>query len=343
MVQYTLQQLAEKTESKLVGDGTVNISGANTLDAAKEGDITFLTNPKYKDALNITKASAVIIDEKMNIDSPIPCIKVDDAYFRFLQIFLLFNPQKTPAQPGIHPSAIIASSVEIGKNVSIGANVVIGENCKIGDNSIILHNCVLLNNVKVGANTLFYPLVSIRENCQIGDRVIIHNGAVIGSDGFGFAPHNDVYHKIPQVGIVIVEDDVEIGANCTIDRATMGKTIIRKGVKLDNLIHIAHNVEIGESTVIAAQTGISGSTKMGHHVMVGGQVGTVGHITIGDYAQLGAQSGISKSVPEKTMVFGSPARPIMRAKRIEAIVNQLPELSKKVKELENTIKELSSK
>jgi len=200
-----------------------------------------------------------------------------------------------------------------------------------------------MRDVKVGNNCLLYPLVSIREECEIGNNVIIHNGAVIGSDGFGFAPFQGRFHKIPQIGKVIIEDDVEIGANSTIDRAMMGKTIIKKGAKLDNLIQIAHNVEVGESTVMAAQSGISGSTKIGHHVMIGGQVGTVGHIKVGDHVQIGAQSGVHKSIPDNEIIFGSPARPIMRTKRIEAVLNQLPELSKRVREMENLLEKLSKK
>jgi UDP-3-O-[3-hydroxymyristoyl] glucosamine N-acyltransferase len=200
-----------------------------------------------------------------------------------------------------------------------------------------LAGCVLQDKVNIGQNCLLYPLVSVREDCEIGNNVIIHNGAVIGSDGFGFAPFEGQYHKIPQIGKVIIEDEVEIGANCTIDRATMGETIIRKGTKLDNLIHIAHNVEIGESTVMAAQTGISGSTKIGHHVMTGGQVGTIGHITIGNYVQIGAQSGVAKSIPDKEVYFGSPARPIMHTKRIEAVINQLPDIAKRLKKVERKL------
>jgi UDP-3-O-[3-hydroxymyristoyl] glucosamine N-acyltransferase len=197
--------------------------------------------------------------------------------------------------------------------------------------------------VIIGADTILYPLVSVREECFIGNRVIIHNGSVIGSDGFGFAFHQGIFHKIPQVGRVVIEDDVEIGANCTIDRATMGETVIRKGVKLDNLIQIAHNVEVGESTVMASQTGISGSTKIGHHVKIGGQVGTVGHITIGNFSQIGAQSGVSKDVPEKEVVFGSPARPIIKTKKIEAIINQLPDIYKKLKQLVKDVDLLKNK
>ncbi len=342
MPEFTLKELAELVNGELHGDGSILIRGASKIDSARPGEITFLANPRYKEFIHQTRASAVIVDQKLAGDIPIPHIVADDAYFRFLQIFLKFHPRKEVLEPGIHPTAIIHPEAKIGKDVRIGAHVVIGRGCEIGDRTRILPNCVLMDGVKVGQDCLLYPLVSVREECEIGDRVIIHNGAVIGSDGFGFAPHEGVYHKIPQVGRVVIEDDVEIGANCTIDRATMGETRIRRGAKLDNLVHIAHNVEVGEWTVMAAQAGISGSTKIGHHVMVGGQVGTVGHIRIGNNVQIGAQSGVSKSIPDGEIVFGYPARPIMRTKRIEAVVNQLPELLKRVKELERQVEKIKN-
>jgi UDP-3-O-[3-hydroxymyristoyl] glucosamine N-acyltransferase len=343
MPNFTVEELAQKVNGQIIGKKDVTISGASKIEDARPGEITFLANPKYKHFLNQTRASAVIVDQSIQEDIAMTVIQVDNAYYRFLQIFLLFNPPGKIQEPGIHPSAVIDSSSKLGDNISVGPQVVIGRNCSIGDHTVILPGCILLDNVEIGANCLLYPLVSIRENCRIGNKVIIHNGAVIGSDGFGFAPHEGTYHKIPQIGKVVIEDEVEIGANCSIDRATMGETIIRKGTKLDNLIQIAHNVEVGEWTVIAAQSGISGSTKVGHHVMMAGQVGVVGHITIGDYAQIGAQTGVPKSIPEKDVVFGTPARPIMKAKRIEAVINQLPDLLKRVKQLENELKELKQK
>ncbi len=337
MKQFTLQELAEKIGGQVEGDGSLLISGAAPIDSAQPGQITFLANPRYRDHLHKSRASAVIVDQKTTVETSHALIRVSDPYYGFLQIFLLFNPRKELLPPGIHPTAVVHPEARIGQEVAIGAHVVIGKGCRIGDRSKIFPGCVILDGSEIGEDCTLYPLVSIREECRVGNRVIIHNGAVIGSDGFGFAPHGGVYHKIPQIGRVIIEDDVEIGANCTIDRATMGETIIRRGTKLDNLVHIAHNVEVGEWTVMAAQVGISGSTKIGHHVMLGGQVGTVGHIRIGDYAQVGAQSGVSKAVPDREVVFGYPARPIMRAKRIEAAVNQLPELVKRIRELEKKL------
>jgi UDP-3-O-[3-hydroxymyristoyl] glucosamine N-acyltransferase len=340
MSEFTLEELANRVNGQVTGDKNIVITGAAKIDSAGPGEITFLANPKYKTYLVHTKASAVIIDKRVTEQLPLSSLLVDDVYFRFLQIFLMFNPPREIQEPGIHPSATIHSTSKLGTNVSIGSQVHIGKSCKIGNNTKILPGCVILDNVEIGTDCLLYPLVSIRENCRVGNNVIIHNGAVIGSDGFGFAPHEETFHKIPQIGIVIIEDEVEIGANCTIDRATMEETIIRSGSKLDNLIHIAHNVEIGESTVIAAQTGVAGSTKIGHHVMMGGQAGIIGHITIGNYAQIAAQSGVAKSVDDKEIMLGSPARPIMRVKRIESVISQLPELLKRTRQLENELKEL---
>ena len=340
---YSLAEIADKIGGQLFGDSSIEINDVAQIDKAKKGEITFLANQKYKSDLDGTSASAVIIDRKTDITPSLPYILVMDAYYGFLQTFLLFNPKKKLLEPGIHPTAVIHESANVGQNVSIGGNVWIGPGVIVGGGTQIFPNCVILNETKIGADCILYPSVTIRENCVIGNRVIIHNGAVIGSDGFGFALHEDKYHKIPQVGRVIIEDDVEIGANTTIDRATIGETIIRKGVKLDNLVHIAHNCVIGENTAIAAQTGVSGSTTIGKNVVMAGQVGTVGHITIGDRVQIGAQSGVSKSIPDGEIYFGYPARPIMKSKRIEAVINNLPDLLKRIRTLEKTIAELQKR
>ncbi len=340
MPEFSLKELAKKIRGELHGDGDIKITGAEKIETASPGCITFLVNPKYIPKLSETRASVVIVDQKIDVEIPIPFIRVDDAYFRFLQVFLLFHPQKAISEPGIHPTAVIPESAKIGEGVAIGAHVVLGKDCVIGAHTRILANCVLMDGVRIGKDCLLYPLVSIRETCEVGDRAIIHSGAVIGSDGFGFAPFEGTFHKIPQVGRVIIENDVEIGANATIDRATMGETIIRNGVKLDDQVHIAHNVEIGESTVMAAQTGISGSTKIGHHVIMAGQVGLVGHIEIGNFAQFGAQAGVTNNVPEKQIVWGTPSRPLVRSNRIEAAHNKLPELLKRVRKLEKKLEKL---
>lgn len=340
---FKLAQIAERIGGKLSGDAAIEIDGVAQIDQAGKGKITFLANPKYKHALQNSRASAVIIDQKAEVTPSIPFILVADAYYGFLQTFLLFNPIKKILEDGIHPAAVVHDSAKVSADATVGANAYIGAGVVVGSKTQIFPNCVILNDSKIGDECILYPSVTVRENCTIGNRVIIHNGGVIGSDGFGFAPHGGKYHKIPQVGRVVIEDDVEIGANTSIDRATMGETIIKKGVKLDNLIQIAHNCVIDENTVIAAQTGISGSTSVGKNVVMAGQVGLVGHIRIGDGAQLGAQSGVTNSIPDGGVYFGYPARPAMHAKRIEAVVNNLPELLKRIKRLEKEIAQLKDR
>ncbi|MDZ7264121.1 MAG: UDP-3-O-(3-hydroxymyristoyl)glucosamine N-acyltransferase, partial [candidate division KSB1 bacterium] len=255
-------------------------------------------------------------------------------YFAFLKVLQIFHPPSDTVAEGIHPTAIIGENTKIGQQPRIGAYVVIGKDCQLGDGVVIHPGTIIGPEVHIGDRTIIYANVVIRERVRIGNHVIIHGGTVIGADGFGFAREGQVYHKIPQVGTVVIEDQVEIGANCTIDRATMGQTVLRKGVKLDNLIQVAHNVEIGENTVIAAQTGISGSTKIGSNAIIGGQVGFVGHIEVGNNATIGAQSGVSKSLAGDAVYFGYPAKPIMQAKREEAALRKLPDLLKKIAELE---------
>jgi UDP-3-O-[3-hydroxymyristoyl] glucosamine N-acyltransferase len=337
-----LIEIAEFLNGELVGDPDIQISGLAKIQSASTGELTFLANPKYGKYLESTKASAVLIS-KTQQSPKINHIKVDDPYLSFLEVLNLLYPAKDPNYGGIHQTAVVADTAVIGKNVQIGPNVYIGESVKVGDNSFIYPNCVLLDKVQIGKNCRFYPRVSIREGCRIGNGVIIHDGTVVGCDGFGFAPDREKYKKIPQMGIVVIEDDVEIGANSTIDRATIGETVIRKGCKIDNLVQIAHNVEIDTNTVVAAQTGISGSTKIGKHVTIAGQVGTVGHIEIGDNAILAAKSGISKNVPPGEIWFGYPAMTIMKQKKIEASLRRLPEMSKNVNKLIKRLEELEKK
>ncbi len=337
---FTLAELAEKISGELNGDSTLSISGTAEIDKAGEGDITFLANPKYKPLLETTRASAVVIDAKTDITPTIPSIKVPDAYFGFLQIFKAFNKPKKLLEPGTHPTAVVHETAIIGKDSAIGANVYIGANVTIGERCQIFPNCTILDNTIIGDDCKFYPSVGIREDCEIGNRVILHNGVVLGSDGFGFAPNKGKFHKIPQVGKVVIEDDVELGANVTIDRATMGETRIKSGVKLDNMVHIAHNVVVGENTVMAAQAGVSGSTTIGQNVMLGGQVGLVGHIHIGDRARIAAQSGVTKDIPEDETWFGSPARPASKSMRIEATIGNLPDVVKRLRLIEKKLDKL---
>ena len=337
-----LSEIAEILKGELVGDPGVFITGLAKIQDAVRGQLTFLANPKYAKFLESTNASVVLI--AFDQDPPsLSYIKVKDPYLAFLEVLRLYHPVVHPDFQGINPGAVIADTAKIGAKVQIGPNVYIGESVEIGDNTIVYPNCVILDGVKIGENCLFYSRVSVRERCTIGDRVVIHDGAVIGSDGFGFVPEGDLYKKIPQMGIVSIENDVEIGSNCTIDRATIGETHIGSGCKIDNLVQIAHNVEIGENTVIAAQTGVSGSTKIGKHVTLAGQVGIVGHIEIGDNAIVAAQSGVSKSIPAGEVWFGYPASTLTKQKRIEASLRHLPDMGKKIKSLQKEIKELEEK
>ena len=327
------------------GTEETDIRGVTKIEDAGAGDITFLANPKYARFLGSTRASAVIVGKGVSIPAdaepgsrPV-LLHVEDPYVSFLKTLVTFNPPGDPLPPGIHPAAVVHPSALLGTDVRVGACAVVGEGCRIGSHSMICEGVVLGQGVQLGEATLLYPSVIVREGCRIGNRVIIQPGAVIGSDGFGFAPKPDgTYEKIPQLGIVVLEDDVEVGANTTIDRATMGETRIKKGTKLDNLIQVAHNVVIGEHTVVAAQAGISGSTKIGSNCMIGGQVGFVGHITVADRTKIGAQSGLHRSVanPGETL-FGSPAFPHRQAFRIQGALSQLPELLSTVRELSKKV------
>lgn len=337
-----LSEICDLIDGQLFGDGGVLISDVAKIEQAGEGQITFVSNPRYHQFIHDCNASAAIVSRDFNEKTDMAIIKVDDPYYAFLTVIQLFHPVQPFQDEGIHPTAIIETS-EIGKNVSIGSYVVVGKGCQIGDRTILMPGVVIGQNTTIGEDCLLHANVCVRENITIGNRVIVHCGTVIGSDGFGFAPVEGVYHKIPQIGTVVIEDDVELGANVTIDRATMGETRICKGAKLDNLIQVAHNCTIGENTVIAAQTGLSGSTHIGKGVRVGGQVGFAGHMTIGDGSAIGAQSGISKSMPPGIMVSGSPAQPHREEMRLEAARRKLPKLLKEIKDLKNRIEDLERK
>jgi UDP-3-O-[3-hydroxymyristoyl] glucosamine N-acyltransferase len=344
----TLAELSAIVGGSVRSGGGTPITGVAKIEEAGPGDITFLANPKYAKYLAGTGAGAVLIargahhDELSRRTSSIGVVEVDDPYLSFLAIVDRFYPEEEAPPAGIHPSASIAKTAKAGKGVSIGASVFIGEHAVVGDGAAIAPGTYVGNRAEIGSGTVVGPNVSILAGCRVGRNVIIHAGVVIGSDGFGFAPQPDgTYEKIPQRGIVVVDDDVEIGANCTIDRASLGETRIHRGVKLDNLIHIAHNVTIGENTVIAAQTGISGSTKIGRSCIVAGQVGFVGHIRIADRTTFGAQSGISKSVTaEGKTYFGYPARELRESLRIEACLRNLPEMVLEVRQMQERIAEL---
>jgi UDP-3-O-[3-hydroxymyristoyl] glucosamine N-acyltransferase len=337
-----LSELCTLLQGELVGNGDIEIVNLAKIQDAQEGDLTFLANPKYVKYLVNTKASAILVAKTDKVDN-IAHIKVDEPYLSFQKALKIIYPENNSQFKGIHPTAILGENSIIEKGANIGPFVYIGANVHVGKNTTIFPGCVINDDTIIGQNCLLYSNVNIYNKCEIQDNVILHCGVVIGSDGFGFAPNGKIYDKIPQVGKVVIESDVEIGANSTIDRATVGETRIKQGSKIDNLVQVAHNVEIGENTVIAAQAGVSGSTKIGKHVTVAGQVGIVGHIEVGDDAILAAQSGISKNVPNGEIWFGYPAGPISRQKKVEASLRHLPELNKKIKNLEKKITELQEK
>jgi len=336
-----LIEIAKHLNGILKGPQDVDILRPAKIEEAAPGEITFISNPRYKHFLETTKASAVIVDQSAG-DVRIPHILVENAYMGFLLLLRLFEPKRGFDFSGISKNAEIHKTAKIAENSNIGPFVYIGSNSTIGRNCIIYPGVVILNDVSVGENCIIYPNVSIREQCIIGNNVILQNNVVIGGDGFGFAPHAGKYEKIPQIGNVVIEDDVEIGANTTVDRATVGSTVIKKGAKLDNLVQVAHNCVVGEHTVIAAQAGISGSTTIGNSVTIGGQAGLVGHIKIGDGSAIAAQSGITKDVKPKEILFGTPAYPISERKKIEVSIKHLPNAIKRIKQLEGEVVELKN-
>lgn len=336
-----LRDIAQLLGASIEGDPDLEILRVAKIEEAGEGAVTFLANPKYARYLASTRASAAIVGPAVTVEDrpttlpPLALVRVADPYVGFVRVLAKFHPPRPPLPQGIHPSAVIDPTASLGADVRIGPHAVVGARCRIGDRTMIAQCAVVCDDVQIGADCILYPNVSVREGCIVGSRCILQPGAVIGSDGFGFAPQPDgSFEKIPQMGNVVIEDDVEIGANTTVDRATLGETRIKKGVKLDNLIQVAHNVVIGENTVMAAQSGISGSTRIGRNVMVAGQVGFTGHIEVADGVKVGAQSGVHRSLTTVNgTYFGSPAYPHREAMRIYGAFPQLPELLATVRDL----------
>ena len=339
-MEFSAQQIAEFLKGEVVGNKDIKVSDFSKIEDGRRGTLTFLANPKYTHYIYETHADIVIVNKTFEPERAISAtlIKVDDAYQSVAQLFTLVNNLK-PRKTGISAKADIAQSASIGKDIFVGAFVSIGENCKIGNNVTIHPNTQIGDNVSVGDGSIIYSNVSIYSDCVVGKNNIIHSGAVIGADGFGFAPDEEGhYHKIPQIGNVVLGDDVEIGANTTIDRATMGATHIGDGVKIDNLVQVAHNVEVGEYTAIAAQTGIAGSTKVGRRCIFGGQVGITGHISIADGTILGAQTGVSGNINEGGKVWaGSPVLPIDTFRRASVLIRKLPDIVHTVYDLEKKL------
>lgn len=338
----TLAEIAKFIDGEIIGDAGTVITGICGIKEAKSGDLTFVANPKYLSLMENTQASAIITSRDIKF-APKPIIRTENPSLAFAKMVSFIAPTEAIHFTGIHATAIIGKNVKLGKEVALGPYVIIDDEVTIGDKAIIYGGCYIGHHSNIGSETLIYPHVSIRERISIGNRVIIHSGTVIGSDGFGFATVKGLHHKIPQIGTVVIEDDVEIGANVTIDRARFDKTVIGKGTKIDNLVQIAHNVMVGENSIIVAQTGISGSTVVGKNVMLAGQAGLVGHINIGDGVIVAAQAGVTKSVPANTKVSGYPAKPHETAKKVNACLQRLPQLVEKVKELQKKIAELEEK
>lgn len=336
-----LSDIASLAGGKLIGDAEVTINSVAKIDEAGKGGLTFLYLSHYEKFFATTGASAILVKPGFNKSrSDISYIEVDSPEKAFASVIINFFSPELKLN-GIDKTAFVDPTTSLGKDVALGKNVVIGANCRIGKNVKIFHNTVLLENVEVGDNSILFQNISVREDCKIGKRVIIHPGAVIGADGFGYQKDEiGVYHKVPQIGNVVIEDDVEIGANTTIDRAALGSTIIKQGSKIDNLVQIAHNVSVGNNTVISAQTGVSGSVKIGNNVILAGQVGLAGHLEIADNVILIAQSGVSKSISKPGVYFGSPAKEFKTAKILEVHFRNLPEYVERIKKLEEEIKML---
>ncbi len=350
-MKFTAEQLAEYLKGKICGNKDVSVSSISKIEEGKEGTLSFLANPKYTQYIYTTKASIVLVKKDFTPEKDIQAtlIKVEDPYLAFASLLKLYEEYKSP-KPGIDTQTSIDKTANIGDNAYIGAFTYIGKNVKIGKNAKIFPQVFIGDNTVIGENCTIRAGVKIYEDTIIGNNCIFHSGVIIGGDGFGFVPQSDNYEKIPQIGNVIIEDNVEIGANTTVDRATIGSTIIRKGVKLDNQIQIGHNVEVGKNTVIVAQTGISGSTKIGKDCMIAGQVGMAGHLTIADGVKIAAQSGLGSNVKEKNAIIqGSPAfevgkyrRAYVHFRNLHDIYTEMCKLRKELNDIKSEIKDTDS-
>lgn len=342
-MEFKATDIASFLKGDVVGDGNVKVSGVSKIEEGQPGTLSFLANPKYENYIYNTLASIVLVNRTFEPKSEVKAtlIKVDDAYQGFASLLDLYVQTKKNIRTGIENPSYIHQSAKLGKDIYVGAFASIGRNVKIGDGARIFPQVFIGDNVTIGNDCILYAGVKIYDDSVIGKNCILHSGSVIGSDGFGFAPQDDgTYKKIPQIGNVVLEDDVEIGANTTIDCGTFGSTIIRKGAKIDNLVQIAHNCEIGENTVIAGQTGMAGTTKVGKNCRFAGQVGLAGHLTIGDNVQIGAQSGVSKSIKDNEIVLSSPAVNYKEAIKTYTIIRNLPKLREEVIQLQKDVKSL---
>jgi UDP-3-O-[3-hydroxymyristoyl] glucosamine N-acyltransferase len=342
MVTLTTGELAARLDAELEGDASARVTGVADLKAARAGQVSFAGHPKYLPAVAASGATAVIVPKAAQVEAPRPALlRVADADAAFAAACALFAPEPVIQPRGVHPQAWVSPEAKLGAEVSVGAFAVVEAGADIGDGTTLYPQTYVGHGAKLGRDCLLYPLASIRERCVLGDRVILHNGAVIGSDGFGYTVDaQGVRTKIPQTGIVVLEDDVEIGANATIDRARFGETRVGKGTKVDNLVQIAHNCVIGDHSVLCSQVGLAGTTTLGRHVICAGQAGLAGHLTIGDGAVIGAQAGVPKDLPGGQMYLGAPAVPRLEFGKSLAHVASLPKLKDKLKELEKRLARL---
>lgn len=341
---FSAKQIADYLKGEIVGDPNVTVSNFSKIEEGKTGTISFLANPKYTPYIYTTEADIVLVNSDFVPEKPIKAtlVKVPNAYAALASLLEMVN-SATPRKSGLEEMSFVSPTATLGEEVYVGAFAYIADNVKIGSKSVIHPQVYVGDNVTIGEECILYPGVKIYSNCVIGDRCIIHSGAVIGADGFGYSKESEAYHKIPQIGNVVIEEDVEIGANTTIDRAVMGSTVIRRGVKLDNLIQIAHNCDIGEHTAMAAQVGVAGSTKIGENCVLGGQVGIGGHITIGKNSQVGAQSGIISNTKEGSEIMGSPAMPVKSFFKSSIIVPKLPDMYRQLNAMEKELAELKKR
>ncbi|WP_455075561.1 UDP-3-O-(3-hydroxymyristoyl)glucosamine N-acyltransferase [Porphyromonas catoniae] len=341
-MQFSAAQIAPLIDGRIEGNASVSVSGFGKIETAKEGDLAFLANPKYESYAYSTEASILLVSNEFTPRQPLSptLIRVKDPYAALAQLMQLVEQQQASHPKGISPTVQIAEGVELEEDVYVGAYAVLEQGVKVGRGVRIYPHAYVGKGVTIGEGATIYPHVTLYHDVKIGARCIIHAGAVIGADGFGFAPQSDGYHKIPQLGNVILEEDVEIGANTCIDRAVMGSTIIRRGVKLDNLVQIAHNCSVDEHTVMASQVGLAGSSQIGKWCKFGGQVGIGGHITIGDRVEMGGQTGVISNIPEGSILMGSPGMPLREAMRNFVIQPKLPDMYRRLQTLEKELAEL---
>ncbi len=340
-MEFSAQQIADFLGGKVEGNPEVKVSNFSKIEEGRPGTLTFLANPKYEHFIYTTKASVVLVNNDFTPSEPLSAtlVKVENAYVSLAMLLNLVEQSK-PKKTGVSSAAFIATSATVEEGCYVGNFAYIGENARVGKNCQIYPHAYVGDNVTIGDGCILYPHTTVYQGCKVGNGCILHAGSVIGADGFGFAPEGEDYKKIPQLGNVVLEDNVEIGANTTIDRAVMGSTIIHRGVKLDNLIQIAHNVEVGENTVMAAQVGIAGSTKIGSHCMFGGQVGLAGHIHIADHVVFGAQAGVISDIKEAKTVLGAPAIDAKGFMRSSAIFNRLPDMYRTMGQMQREIEQL---